>query len=256
MKKSSSSSNSSPSQSSNPSPPAQSPSSPPPASVAAESPEAAEPIRIVIADDHELLRRGLAATLADIPGWTVVGEAPNGRVAVELASSLLPDVVILDVTMPVLNGLEATRQILENTPGTRVLILSVHESEQIVREVLQAGAQGYLLKSDAGRDLVKALEALLNNQPYFTSRVARLVLDGYLRGTPGGAETTEGPLSPREREIVQLLAEGRSNKEVAGTLGISLKTAETHRTNLMRKMNFHSVADVVRYAIRNKMLEP
>jgi DNA-binding NarL/FixJ family response regulator len=214
-----------------------------------------DPIRIVIADDHELLRRGLVATLAEVPGWTVIGEAANGRQAVEMSAALQPDLVILDVTMPELNGLEATRQILIRHPGTRIMILSVHESEQIVREVLQAGAQGYLLKSDAGRDLVQALEALLNNQPYFTSRVARIVLDGYLRSSPGQAESTEGQLSAREREIVQLLAEGHSNKEVASALGISVKTAETHRTNIMRKMDFHSVTDLVRYAIRNKMVE-
>jgi DNA-binding NarL/FixJ family response regulator len=217
---------------------------------------AGEEVRIVIADDHELLRRGLVATLAEVTGWKVVGEAANGRQAVEMVAALEPDIAILDVTMPELNGLEATRQILQQHPGTRILILSVHESEQIVREVLQAGAQGYLLKSDAGRDLVHALAALLNNQPYFTSRVARMVLDGYLRGGQRPSETSESQLSAREREIVQLLAEGRSNKEVAAALGISVKTAETHRTNIMRKMEFHSITDLVRYAIRNKMVEP
>jgi DNA-binding NarL/FixJ family response regulator len=157
--------------------------------------------------------------------------------------------------MPELNGLEAARQILADAPQTRVLILSAHESEQIVREVLQAGAQGYLLKSDAGRELIKAIDALLGNKPYFTSTVARMVLEGYLRAPQGQADET-GRLSPREREIVQLVAEGRSNKEVAAALGISVKTAETHRSNVMQKMGFHSVTELVRYAIRNKMIAP
>ena len=174
-----------------------------------------------------------------------------------MAASLKPAVVVLDVTMPELNGLEAARQILAAAPQTRVLILSAHESEQIVREVLQAGAQGYLLKSDAGRELIRAIDALLGNKPYFTSTVARMVLEGYLRAPQGQAPADEtGRLSPREREIVQLLAEGRSNKEVAAALGISVKTAETHRSNVMQKMGFHSVTELVRYAIRNRMIAP
>jgi DNA-binding NarL/FixJ family response regulator len=174
-----------------------------------------------------------------------------------MAASLKPAVVVLDVTMPELNGLEAARQILAAAPETRVLILSVHESEQIVREVLEAGAQGYLLKSDAGRELIKAIDALLGNKPYFTSTVARMVLDGFLKAPQAQAFSDEtGQLSAREREIVQLLAEGRTNKEVAAALGISVKTAETHRSNIMQKMGFHSVTELVRYAIRNKMIAP
>lgn len=211
--------------------------------------------KIVIADDHELLRRGLIATLVEHEGWKIMAEAGNGREAVDAAVKCEPDVVILDVSMPELNGLEATRQILAACPGTRILILTMHESEQVVRDVLDAGAQGYLLKSDAGRDLVAAVEALLHNRPYFTSKVARMVLDGYLRPAEK-KEAEPSPLSAREREIVQLLAEGNSNKEVADALGISVKTAETHRTNIMRKMNFRSVTDLVRYAIRNKIIEP
>jgi DNA-binding NarL/FixJ family response regulator len=221
------------------------------------SAEAPEHTGILIADDHELLRRGLCAVLAERPDWKVLGEATNGREAVRMAASLKPAVVVLDVTMPELNGLEAARQILASAPQTRVLILSVHESEQIVREVLEAGAQGYLLKSDAGRELIKAIDALLGNKPHFTSTVARMVLEGYLRAPQGQAPADEtGRLSPREREIVQLLAEGRSNKEVAAALGISVKTAETHRSNVMQKMGFHSVTELVRYAIRNRMIAP
>jgi DNA-binding NarL/FixJ family response regulator len=214
-------------------------------------------VGILIADDHELLRRGLTATLSEMKDWSVVGQAANGREAVALSIELEPEVAVLDITMPELNGLEATRQILDAVPETRVLILSVHESEQLVREVLAAGAQGYLLKSDAGRELVAAVQAVLENKPYFTSRVARMVLQGFL-----DSKMLQGPgneasrLSAREREIVQLLAEGKTTKEVATLLGISVKTAETHRTNLMRRLGFRSVVEVVRYAIRNGMIEP
>ena len=212
-------------------------------------------VRILIADDHELVRKGIATTLEEVPGWTVVAQAENGRQAVDLAQSLRPDIVILDMTMPELNGLEATRQILSNRTGERVLILTAHESEQLVREVLNAGAQGYVLKSDAGRALVTAVEALLDGRPFFTSKVARIVLDGFLR-SPDGAPRGDAAqtLSPREREIVQLLAEGKSNKEVARALGITVKTAETHRGNIMRKMEFASLSDLIRYAIRNNIV--
>lgn len=213
-----------------------------------------KPVRILIADDHELFRRGLAAELSQVPGWVVAGEAANGRDAVALAQELKPDIVVLDLTMPELNGLEAARRILGAEPAARVLILTGHESEQLVREVLGAGAQGYVLKSDAGRTLVTALQALLEGASFFTSTVARLVLDGYLRSESldSGAGQT---LSAREREIVQLLAEGNSNKDVARALRISVKTAETHRSNIMRKMEFGSLADLVRYAIRNKIVD-
>jgi DNA-binding NarL/FixJ family response regulator len=212
-------------------------------------------VRILIADDHELIRKGIASTLEEVPGWSVVGQAANGRQAVDLCLSVHPDIVILDMTMPELNGLEATRQILANRTGERVLILTAHESEQLVREVLNAGAQGYVLKSDAGRALVAAVEALLDGRPFFTSKVARIVLDGFLR-SPDGAPGTDPAqtLSPREREIVQLLAEGKSNKEVARALGITVKTAETHRGNIMRKMQFASLSDLIRYAIRNNIV--
>jgi DNA-binding NarL/FixJ family response regulator len=216
-------------------------------------------IRIFVADDHEIVRRGLRATLQAEPEIELIGEASNGREAVARVNELQPDLVIMDVGMPELNGLEATRQIHAVSPAVRVLILTVHESEQVVREVLDAGAQGYLLKSDAGRDLVHAVHALLEDKPFFTSKVARMVLQGFLR-RPAGEEAKESStgtqLSMREREIVQLLSEGKSNKEVAQLLGISVKTAETHRTNIMRKLELHSITDLVRYAIRNKMVEP
>lgn len=213
------------------------------------------PTRILIADDHELFRRGVAAELNQVPGWVVAAEATNGRDAVALAASLKPDMVVLDLTMPELNGLEAARQIVLADPAARVLILTAHESEQLVREVLSAGAKGYVLKSDAGRTLVSALQALLEGGSFFTSNVSRMVLDGYLRSE--SRETIPAQtLSAREREIVQLLAEGNSNKDIARALNISVKTAETHRSNVMRKMGFASLAELVRYAIRNNIIEP
>jgi DNA-binding NarL/FixJ family response regulator len=212
-------------------------------------------MRILIADDHELFRRGVAAELTQVPGWVVVAEATNGRDAVALAASLEPDIVVLDLTMPELNGLEAARQIVLADPSARILILTAHESEQLVREVLSAGALGYVLKSDAGRTLVTALRELLEGRSYFTSNVARMVLDGYLRNESRDAAPVQ-TLSAREREIVQLLAEGNSNKDIAKALNISVKTAETHRSNVMRKMGFDSLAQLVRYAIRNNIIEP
>jgi DNA-binding NarL/FixJ family response regulator len=190
--------------------------------------------------------------IEDQSGWQVCGEATTGRDAVTKTRELKPDIVVMDFTMPELNGMEATRQIRAALPRTQVLILTMHESEELVREVLAAGARGYVLKSDAGRALVDALKALADQKPYFTSKISALVLDGYLNPV-----TRENPvLTPREREIVQLVAEGRSTKELADRLGISPKTAETHRTNIMRKLNMHSVSEVVRYAIRNKLVEP
>lgn len=213
------------------------------------------PARILIADDHELFRRGVAAELTQVPGWVVAAEATNGRDAVTLAAALKPDIVVLDLTMPELNGLDAARQIVLADPAARVLILTAHESEQLVREVLSAGAQGYVLKSDAGRTLIAALQALLEGGSFFTSNVARMVLDGYLRSESGETAAAQA-LSAREREIVQLLAEGNSNKDIARALNISVKTAETHRSNVMRKMDFASLAELVRYAIRNNIIEP
>jgi len=213
--------------------------------------------RILVADDHEVVRRGLCALLQSQPDWELCGEAADGREAVEKANKLRPDAVILDIGMPTLNGLEATRQILKVNPQVRVLILTLHDSDQVVREVLNAGARGFLLKSDAARDLVSAVEALRRDKTYFTSKVAAMVLEGYLKaGTPDAVPTppTRSRLTPREREIVQLLAEGKSTKEVAVALGLSVKTAETHRSNIMRKLELHSVSDLVLYAVRNNIV--
>jgi DNA-binding NarL/FixJ family response regulator len=212
-----------------------------------------KPARILIADDHEVFRRGLRSVLAEVAAWQVIAEAGDGVEAVQLATALAPDIVVIDLSMPRLNGLDAARQIRGSLPTTQVLIVTAHESEQVVREVLDAGALGYLLKSDAGALLVKAIESLLEGRPFFTSKVGNLVLEGYLRTRRDGVEVE--PLSPRERHIVQLLAEGRSNKEVARALQISVKTVETHRSNIMRKMGFTSLADLVRYAVRNKIVE-
>jgi DNA-binding NarL/FixJ family response regulator len=212
-------------------------------------------LRILVVDDHEVVRRGLKALLEAQLNWVVVGEAATGREAVEKTQALKPDVVILDMSMPELNGLEATRRILKVAPGTHVLVLTQHDSEQLAQSFLQAGAQAYLVKSDAARDLVPAVQSLQEGRPFFTARVAQIVLDGYLRsltsksGPPGG-------LTASERQIVQLLAEGRTNKDVAAALNIAVKTVETHRAHIMRKLGLRSVSDLVRYAVRNEMLQP
>lgn len=216
------------------------------------------PFRILIADDHEIVRRGLRAIVSGQPDWEVVSEVLTGRKAVEEARRLRPDLVIMDISMPELNGLDATRQILKELPSVEILILTMNESEQMAREVLNVGARGYMLKSDAGRDLVAALEAMRNHKPYFTTRVSEMVLTGYLRGGPRGDNGDDGrrlPLTAREREIVQLLAEGKSNKEVANALNISVKTAETHRSRIMAKLGLRSIGDLVRFAVRNGIVE-
>src|ERR1700687_371011 len=192
-------------------------------------------VRILVADDHEVVRKGLVALLHAQPDWQVCGEAAEGRDAVEKAFQLKPDVVILDIGMPNLNGLEATRQILRTNPQARVLILTLHDSDHVVREVLNAGARGFLLKSDAGRDLVAAVDALRHDKTYFTSKIASMVLEGFLKAAKPGSIPTPGRnrLTPREREIVQLLAEGKSTKEVAVDLGLSVKTAQTQHSHHM-----------------------
>jgi len=215
-------------------------------------------LRILIADDHEVARRGIRALLESHPGWEVCGEAKDGRETVELANSLRPDLILLDIGMPNLNGLEAARQILAISPDAAILILTMHDTDHVVREVLRAGARGFLLKSDAGRDLVAAVEALQQQRTFFTTRVSQMVLDGYLdRDTPegGAALDFDDVLTTREREVIQLLAEGKTSKEVAVALNLSVKTAETHRTNLMRKLDLHSVADLTRYAVRNGIVQ-
>ena len=211
-------------------------------------------MRILVADDHEVVRHGVRALLEARPGWQVVAEAVDGREAVEKSKRLQPDVIILDIGMPGLNGLDAARQ--KAAPKSGILILTMHESEQVVREVLAAGARGYVLKSDAGRDLVNAVEAVGRQRIFFTSSVAQVVLKRSLgrnnEATPLPAEPVS--LTHREREVVQLLGEGKSNKEVADILGISVRTAETHRSNIMHKLECGSLSDLVRYAIRNHII--
>jgi DNA-binding NarL/FixJ family response regulator len=202
----------------------------------------------------------LRAILEQDTGWTVCGEAVDGREAVERVTELRPDVVVMDLAMPRLNGLEATRQILLNSPKTAVLILSARGSEDIVREVLAVGARGFVLKTDAGRDLVTAIEGLHHGRPFFSARIAEIVLQGYLQNpaspVPPAEPVSTGALTAREREVLQLLAEGQSNKEVASSLEITVKTAESHRANLIRKLGIRSIPELVRYAIRNHIVEP
>jgi DNA-binding NarL/FixJ family response regulator len=215
-------------------------------------------VRILIADDHELVRRGLRATLEERPGWEVVGEAGDGEEAIKLSLKLRPDLLVLDVNMPKQNGLEVARTLQERAPKIRVLVLTVHDSAQIVREIMQAGAKGYLLKSEAGKDLPTAVETVMQDQPFLTPSVTNIVLETFLKSAPKpvATETPAVPLSARESEVIKLLAQGHSNKDVARQLGISVKTVDTHRTNLMRKIGLHSITELVRYAIRNGLVEP
>lgn len=215
------------------------------------------PVHILLADDHEVVRKGLRALLETQPGWKVIAEATDGREAVDKAQSMHPDVAIVDIGMPSLNGLEATRQIVKKAPRTRVLVLTMHDTNPLIQQVVKAGARGYVLKSDVASDLVAAVEALTRDQTFFTSKVSQIILDRYVgkSDVPENVADPDSPLTPREREVVQLLAEGKSSKEVAAVLGISVKTAETHRINLMRKLDCHSVAEVVRYAVRNLIAE-
>ena len=212
-------------------------------------------LRILIADDHAVVRRGVRAILESQPGWEVCGEVANGREAVEEVKRLKPDVVVLDVTMPELNGLEATRQILKDAPHTEVLILTMHSSEAVAGEALRAGARGVVLKSDADHELVLAVEALRAHKPYLTPQVAEFVLDRYVGQTPEANRVSANALTSREREVIQLVSEGKSNKEVASALGVSVKTVEAHRASVMHKLKLHSASELVRYAIRNKIVE-
>jgi DNA-binding NarL/FixJ family response regulator len=216
-----------------------------------------EALRLLIADDHEIVRKGLRSLLEAQPGWQVTAEASDGREAVEKAREMKPDITVLDIGMPSLNGLEAARQMIKNDARAKILILTMHESDPLIREVLDAGARGYVLKSDAGRDLVTAVNAVRSNKTFFTAKVAQIVLDGYLDKKPKKPEqdAAHSRLTPRQREIVQLLAEGKSSKEVAVALGLSVKTAETHRANIMRRLDCHSVSELVRYAVRNNIIE-
>ena len=214
-------------------------------------------LRILIADDHSVVRAGLRTLLESKPGWEVCAEAKTGREAVTLAEQLKPEIIVMDISMPDLNGLEAARRIHKVLPKTGILILTMHFSDQLVRDVVEAGARGYILKSDADKELVTAVDSIANRRTFFTPRASEMLLDGFSR-TVTGAERKlpqRNRLTTREREIVQLLAEGKSSKEVAVALGISVKTAETHRANIMRKLELHSVSELVRYAIKNQIIE-
>ena len=214
-------------------------------------------LRLVVADDHDIVRRGLRDLLEQQAGWKVVAEAANGNEAVEKVLKMQPDVAVLDIQMPVVNGLEAAKQIVKSSSKTRILILTIHDSDTLIKEMLDAGVTGYVLKSDAVRDLVVAVEALHHGKTFFTFKVAEMVLDGYLKTMkkPADVEASATRLTPRHRDVLKLLAEGKTNSEAAAALGMSVKTAETRRAALMRRLNCHSISDLVRYAVRNKIIE-
>jgi DNA-binding NarL/FixJ family response regulator len=213
-------------------------------------------LKILIADDHDIVRKGLRMLLEEHPGWEVCGEARSGREAVDKAVQLGPDVTVIDVSMPDLNGLEATRQIRKACPKAEILVITHHDSDEVAAAVLEAGARGYVLKSDSDKDLVHAVEALSHHKPFFTARVTEIFLANRGSRATDPAESVRNRLTMREREILQLLAEGKTAKEAASVLGIAIKTSDTHRTNIMRKLNVHSVAELVRYAVRNNVVEP
>jgi two-component system response regulator NreC len=213
-------------------------------------------LRILLADDHKVVRQGTRALLSAIPEWEIVGEADNGRDAVSLTAELKPDIVILDIGMPELNGLDATRQIKKKLPETEVLIFTGQETEELVHDVFDSGARSYIMKTDAADHLIDALKALSEHKHFFTSRISEIVFARYIQGK----KTVEGApeksrITDREREIVQLLAEGKSSKEIAAILGISVRTVETHRAAIMKKLGLKSFSELIRYAVRNKIVE-
>jgi DNA-binding NarL/FixJ family response regulator len=212
-------------------------------------------LRILVADDHELVRRGIQELLRARGGWKVVAEAVNGLEAVEKASELKPDVAILDISMPDLDGLQATRQIREAAPGTSVVVLTMHESDQMVRRVLDAGALGYVLKSDLAKHLVKAVKNVSAGKLFLTPRVSDIVLKGFLKtgNQPGPTENSRPKPTRREVEIIRLLAEGKANKEIGAELGITTRTVETHRARIMLKLGLHSLTELIHYAIRHEI---
>ena len=208
-------------------------------------------IRILLADDHAIVRRGFQMILAEQPDMEIVGEAGNGREALELAAKLKPDVVVMDVAMPELNGIEATRRMADHAPHARVLALSMHKDSVYVREILRAGARGYLLKDAAPADLVTAVRAIAAGEGYLSPAVSDAVLDDYRRHVT----TPIDLLTSREREVLQMLAEGKTNKEIAGVLNLSVYTVDAHRGRIMEKLNAHSINDLVRFAVRNGLID-
>jgi DNA-binding NarL/FixJ family response regulator len=214
-------------------------------------------LRILVADDHDLVRRGVKTLIEGHRGWEVCGEANTGTEAVAKAEQMKPDVAIIDISMPELNGLDAARRIRKVSPGTEILILSMHQSDQLIRDILAAGVRGYVVKSDSDRDLVTAVEAIARHTPFLTSCATEVILSNIhdSTGIIPNMEALKSRLTTREREVVQLISEAKSTKEVAQVLGISVKTAETHRANIMRKLEVHSVTELVRYAIRNQIVE-
>jgi DNA-binding NarL/FixJ family response regulator len=212
-------------------------------------------IRILLADDHTIVRQGLRKVLEERPEWEVVAEAGDGREAVRLAEQYRPDIAIVDVAMPLLNGIEATRQITRRMPETRVLVLSMHADEAYVTQILQAGATGYLLKDSADVDLVKAVEEAASGRAFFSPAIARVMLDDYRRQqTDRGVGDRYDILSEREREVFQLIAEAKANKEIAAVLNVSPSTVETHRAHIMEKLDLHSAAEIVLYAVRRGVI--
>jgi DNA-binding NarL/FixJ family response regulator len=213
-------------------------------------------VQILIADDHDVMREGTRAVIERQPGWEVCGVAATGREAVEQAFALEPDVVVMDMSMPELNGLAAAQQIRRRLPQTEILIFTAHQTDELIREVFEAGVKSFIVKSEAHHFLVEAIQSLSQHKPFFTNKVSEILFADILnRSERNPSRSRSGQLSEREREIVQLLSEGRSNKAVAGALGISVRTAEAHRASILRKLSLDSVASLVRYAIRNKIIE-
>ncbi len=214
-------------------------------------------IRILLADDHALMRRGIRDLLMSESEFEIIGEAGDGREAVRLAEQLRPEVMIMDLAMPELNGLDAIRQIRKDAPEIELLVFSMHDSEELIREVFAAGARGYVLKSDVALYLIEAVKSLARHKPFFTPRISEAILNSLVStATPGQAEPARpGPLSAREREILQLLAENKSNKDIAKALGISVRTVETHRRSVMQKLDANSIVELVHYAIRNGIVQ-
>lgn len=212
-------------------------------------------IRILLADDHTIVRQGIRALLEDEPDIEVVQEAEDGRQAVQLACRLQPDVVLMDIAMPLLNGLEATRQIKRQCPGIHVLILTMHENEEYIRQVLAAGAMGYVLKDAAARELLDAIRAVHRGEAILSPAITRLVIEDYLRWADVQPQEIADGLTPREREVLQLIAEGYTSREIAEILCISIKTVQTHRSNLMQKLDLHDRGELIKYAIQKKIIE-